>query len=114
MLNQPTTPAQILKQIAQIPALERGKLTAYHFKDRPGKTGPYFKLQAHHQGKNQTQHIKAEDVPAVQAAVAGYQQFQTLVEQYVELMVVQTRAQRGRFKKKAPPPSWPRKSKSSS
>jgi hypothetical protein len=36
---------QLLEQISAISAMERGKLSAYSFKDRPGQAGPYRKLQ---------------------------------------------------------------------
>ncbi len=39
------TRQQVLQQISEIPAMERGKLSAYSFKDRPGRAGPYHKLQ---------------------------------------------------------------------
>ena len=42
-MNNPTK-AQLLQQIASIPAMERGKLSAYSFKERPGTCGPYHKL----------------------------------------------------------------------
>jgi len=105
-MNELNTPAQILTAIAQIPQLERGKLTAYHFKERPGKTGPYYKLQYHHHGKNHTHHIRPEEVPAVEQALDGYRQFQALIEQYLDLRVAQTRAERAaQSKKKVLPPN---------
>ena len=41
------TPAkqQLLQQIAAIPAMERGTLSAYSFKERSGHSGPYYKLR---------------------------------------------------------------------
>jgi hypothetical protein len=109
-MKAPVTPAQILTAIAQIPRLERGKLTAYHFKDRPGKTGPYYKLQYHQHGKNHTHHIRPEEVPAVEQALDGYRQFQALIEQYVDLRVTQSRSERAEGVKKKPsshPTCWP-------
>ena len=94
ILMNPDTPERILQQIAQIKQMERGKLSAYHFKKRPGKTGPYYKLQQHLDGRNQTRHIRPEEVPGVRAALAGYRRFQALVEQYVRLMIERTRVER--------------------
>lgn len=82
---------QILRQIAAITAMERGKLSAYSFADRPGAAGPYYRLQRWENGKNQTRHVPAEEVPAVQAALAGHAQYRQLTEQYSELVIAETR-----------------------
>lgn len=87
----PPDKQQILRQIAAIPAMERGKLSAYSFDDRPGVSGPYYRLQRWENGKNETRHVPAEEVPAVQAALAGYTQFQQLTGQYADLVIAETR-----------------------
>ncbi len=96
--------------------MERGKLSAYEFKDRPGVSGPYFKLQHWEQGKNRTRHVPHEDLPAVKAALAGYSQFEQLTKQYADLVIDETRQRIAGSKKKSPRPgsSAPRKRKSSS
>jgi hypothetical protein len=81
----------ILQQIAAIPTMERGKLSTYSFKDRSGANGPYHKLQQWQEGKNQTRYVPAEDLPQVQAALAGYEQYQQLTTQYAELVIAETR-----------------------
>lgn len=81
----------ILRQIAGITAMERGKLSAFSFEDRPGAAGPYYRLQRWENGKNHSRHVPAEEVPAVQAAVSGYAQFRQLTEQYADLVVAETR-----------------------
>lgn len=81
----------ILQQIATIPAMERGKLSSYSFKDRPGASGPYHKLQQWHEGKNQTRYVSAEDLAQVQAALAGYEQYQQLTTEYADRVIEQTR-----------------------
>ena len=63
---------EILRQIAAIVARERGKLSVYSFEDRPGLAGPYSRLQRWENGKNPSRHFPAEEVPAVQAALAGH------------------------------------------
>ena len=82
---------RLLQQIAAIPTMERGKLSSYSFKDRAGANGPYHKLQQWHQRKNHTRYISAEEVPHVQAALAGYQQYQQLTAQYADLVIQETR-----------------------
>ena len=87
------TPTDLLTQIAQIQLMERGKFSAYHFKDRSASCGPYFKLQCWEKGKNLTRHVRAEQVPLLEEALAGYAKFQQLVEQYAQIVIVQTRQQ---------------------
>jgi hypothetical protein len=114
-MNQPSK-QQLLQQIATISAMERGKLSDYSFKERPGVAGPYHKLQHWQNGKNYTRYISAEELPAVQAALGGYNQFQKLTQHYADLVIAETRQAIADSKKKASPrrSSWPRKKKSSS
>ena len=117
-MNIPT-PTDLLAQIAEIQLMERGKLSAYRFKDRAAHCGPYFKLQCREQGQNRTRHVRAEQVPLVEQALAGYAKFQALVEQYAQIVIDQTRAQLagvGVKKKPGPRPnsSWRRKRRSAS
>lgn len=69
------TKQQLLQRIAAIPVLERGKLSAYTFKERSGAAGPYYKLQQWHNGQNQTRYVPADELSAVEAALAGYAQY---------------------------------------
>ena len=89
----------LLQQIAAIPAMERGKLSAYSFLDRSGVAGPYHKLQHWQDGKNHTRYVPAEDLPALQAALAGYAQYQQLTEQYAQLVIAETRRNMTALKK---------------
>ncbi|MDO8945330.1 MAG: hypothetical protein Q7U75_19265 [Desulfobacterales bacterium] len=92
------TKQQILQQIA---AMERGKLSTYSFPDRTGHPGPYHKLQHWQAGRNHTRYIPAADLPAVEAAVAGYAQYEQLTRQYADLVIAETR-QRHAGPKKSP------------
>lgn len=104
---------QILRQIAAIPAMERGKLSAYAH-ERPGTTGPYHRLQRWENGANHTRHVPAEEVAGVQAALAGYARYQELTEQYADLVVAETRQSLAEEKKRLRRPSAsPKKRKSS-
>jgi hypothetical protein len=112
-MNQLDKP-QILRQIAAIPAMERGKLSAYSL-ERPGAGGPYYRLQRWEKGENHTRHVPAEEVPAVQAALAGYAEYQQLTEQYADVVVAETRQNIAEAKKnrRHRPSSSPKKRKSS-
>ena len=101
-MNSPITPQVLLHQIAQLQHLERGKLCVI----RQGPHGPYYNHQTWEKGKNVSCYVPQDQVPALREAIAGYKQFQTLVEQYVQLMIQQSRAERtAGLKKKTPPPN---------
>jgi hypothetical protein len=108
------TKQQILQQIAAISAMERGKLSAYSFKERSGLAGPYYKLQHWQEAKNHTRYVPADELPAVQAALAGYAQYEQLTQQYADLVIAETRQKLAVSKKKKPHPksSWLKKRKS--
>ena len=113
-MNQPDKTG-LLKQIAAIPAMERGKLSQYVFKERSNTSGPYHKLQRWQEGKNHTRHVSADELPAVQSALAGYAQFRQLTEQYADLVIEETRQNiAGSKKNQSRPKSSSRKKKKSS
>jgi hypothetical protein len=114
-MNEPWK-TRLLEQIAAIPAMERGKLSRYVFKERSNAAAPHYKLQRWQEGKNHTRHVSADELPAVQAALAGYSQYQALTEQYAELVIQETRQNIAGAKKKTPsrPKSSSRRKKKSS
>ena len=107
-MNQ-TQKTHLLEQIAAIPAMERGKLS-------PHSSGRHLKLQCWQEGKNHTRHVSADELSAVQSALAGYAQYRQLTEQYAELVIQETRQNIASAKKKNPSrstSSWRRKKRSS-
>ncbi len=91
----------LLAQIAQIESMEPGKLCLI----RQGPNGPYYNLQCREQGKNVTRYIPRDQLELAQTHTANFQQFQALVDQYVELVATQSRALReGQIQKKTKPP----------
>lgn len=111
-MNDSISPQSLLEQAGQIPHLERGKLCVL----RDGPNGPYYNCQAWENGKNVSRYVPAEQVTAVQEAIAGYGRFQQLIGQFVEQKVQSTRAEiaAGVKKKQARPSSFWRKTKKSS
>lgn len=106
-MNQPAK-TRLLEQIAAIPAMERGKLT-------PHSSGRHLKLQSWQEGKNHTRHVAADELPAVESALAGYTQYRQLTEAYADLVIQETRQNLAAAKKKnssRPPSSSRRKKKS--
>src|SRR5262247_3493224 len=98
-MNQPEK-ARLLQQIAAIPAMERGKLSAH-------SSGRHHKLQCWQEGKNHTRHVPADQLPAVQVALAGYAQYRQLTEQYADLVIQETRQNIAAAKKRIPPAPRP-------
>ena len=112
-MNNEKSLLSILEQITSIQSMERGKLSVI----KESSAGPFYKLQARENGKNVTRYVPREEVPAVQAAIDGYQRFQALTEQYARLKIEETRAAiAAGFKKKtrAENSFLPRNKKSSS
>ena len=112
-MNPTPTPESILQEIAQIQRLDRGTLSII----RQGPEGPYYNHQCYEQGKNVSRYVPREQVAQLQEEIGDYRRFQQLVEQYVQLLVHKTRAERAAgLKKKTPRPSssWPRTRKSNS
>jgi hypothetical protein len=108
-----STPESILRDLAQIQGLDRGTVSVI----RQGPSGPYYNHQCYENGRNVSRYVPAEQVEELKAAIAEHQRFQQLVQQYVELLVQKTRAQRqAGSKKKTPRPlsSWPKTRKSTS
>jgi hypothetical protein len=104
--------SQLLQQIAQIQRMEPGKLCILG----QGPNGPYYNLQCREGGKTVSRYVPADQAQVVAEHTANYQQFQSLVGQYAQLIIEQTRAERtGGFKKKTsgPKSSGPRTRKSS-
>lgn len=104
MKSTTPSPTQILAQMAQIQSMERGKLSSYRRAGRSKDADTYYRLQTWQHGKNHSRHIRPEELPALEAALEGYARYCQLSEQYVQLIVDHTRAQREQgIKKKIQP-----------
>lgn len=89
--------AEILEEINSITRMERGKLcTQSH---GPG-TVAFHKLQCWHQGKNHTRYVPADEVPALQEALAGHERFQRLAQEFADLTIAMTRQENQAERKK--------------
>lgn len=108
-----TSPQVLLQRMAQIQQMERGKLCVMG----QGPGGPYYNHQTWENGKNTSRYVPRAQAEAMAQAIAGYQRFEGLAEQYVQLMVQKTREEMAAGSKKKtsrPISSWPKKWKSSS
>jgi len=112
-MNTKITPQLVLQQIAQIQHMERGKLCIL----RQGPEGPYYNHQSWEEGKNVSRYVPRDHVCAFQEAIAGYEKFQKVIEEYSQIVIQQTRAELAAgFKKKTSHPrsSWPKTKRSNS
>ena len=103
-MNNPITPApagnpqSILKEIAAIPYMERGKISV----TRQTPQGPLYNHQTWEKGKNVARYLPRDQVAAVQEAIDGFQRFKQLTEDYAQQIICQTRADRAANVKKKP------------
>ena len=112
-MNTKSSPQSVLHDIAQIQHMERGALSVI----RQGPDGPYYNHQCYEGGRNVSRYVPSSQVSEIREAIEGYHRFQELAQQYAQLVVEKTRAQReAGLKKKSRRPisSWPKTGRSSS
>lgn len=80
---------RLLERMAQIERMERGKLC-------PMGERPHYNHQTWQEGRNVVRYVPAAEAEFVRRAIAGYDQFKTLAEQYADEVIRQTRAERDR------------------
>ena len=79
----------LLKRIARIEQMERGKLCRL-----AGR--PDYNHQTWQNGRNISRYVRPEEVAALRAATAGYRLFRSLAEQYADAIIRRTRAGRAK------------------
>ena len=112
-MNTKSTPQSVLHDIAQIQHMERGTLSII----RQGPRGPYYNHQCYEEGRNVSRYVPCQQVGDIQEAIQGYHRFQALAQQYAQLVVEKTRAEReagSKKKTRRQNSSWPKSRKSSS
>lgn len=91
-MDSQRTPETILSGIAGIPTMERGRLCEMHAKS--GRL--YHNLQYWSNGANRCEYIRAADLDEVRKAVANYEQYRNLTQEYAAVVEGRTRqARRG-------------------
>lgn len=113
VMHPESTPTSILSEIAKIQRMDRGTMSVI----RQGPEGPYYNHQCYEHGRNVSRYVPREQVSELEDAIEGYHRFGELMEQYVQLMVDRTRAERSAGSKKNSPhrsSSWPKNKKSNS
>ena len=89
-----TKRTHILQQMAELQSMEFGSLKEEYRTNASGATaGPYYQLQAWHEGANLSRRVLAEEAPALKEAITNRQKFEALAEEFIELTVERTRKQ---------------------
>ena len=110
MQHKTSTTVGLLQQIANIQRMEPGKLCVIG----QGKDGPYYNLQCREQGQPVSRYVPQDQVAAVAQNTANYRIFQSLVDQYAQVVIAQTRAERLVGQKKSRRPFSAPRTKNSS
>jgi hypothetical protein len=79
-----STPQTLLKQMARIQWMERGKLC-------PMGAGVYYNHQTWERGRNVVRYVSRPRVAKLQKAIAGYQQYLKLTQAYADQIILRTR-----------------------
>jgi hypothetical protein len=88
-------PEILLQQIAHIQDMERGKLCRM----RRGAKGDYYNHQTWEKGRNVVRYGPQEQVAPLKEALAGYQQFLKLTQNYADGIIHRSRQNRNDSKK---------------
>lgn len=80
-------PEVLLKEIAGIQQMERGKLCRM----RRAPTGNYYNHQTWEQGRNVVRYVPRDQVQSLKQAIASYQHFLKLTQAYADEVVRRTR-----------------------
>jgi len=80
----------LLKRIAKIARMERGTLCRM-----AGR--PHYNHQTWQDGRNVSRYVRPEEAAALQQAIEGYRRFRQLTQQYADLIIQRTRAQRALY-----------------
>jgi hypothetical protein len=98
--NQPENIHSLLDEMASIPTMERGKLTA-EYRTRPSqdgsgtvRLGPYYKYQVWENGRNVTRRVPAEQAGVLEGDIANYNHFNELSATFAQTVIKRTRALR--------------------
>jgi hypothetical protein len=92
----------VLEQVAAIERMEAGKLCVI----RQGPEGAYYNLQSREDGKPVCRYVPREQADMVRQHTENYRQFESLVEEYAQMIVTRTREERLGGQKKSPRPSF--------
>ena len=85
----------LLERMAKVDQMERGKLCQMGAR-------PHYNHQTWQDGRNVVRYVPANKMKSLQEAIAGYNQFMKLVEQYADEVIRKTRRERQKASSKSP------------
>jgi hypothetical protein len=100
-------PKVLLKQIARIQEMERGKLCRM----RASSTGAYYNHQTWENGRNLVRYVPRQQVRHLQKALAGYQQYLKLTQAYADGIIRRTRQKQAAKPSPAPAQNYKKPNK---
>ena len=83
-------PEALLKEIASLQQMERGKLCRM----RRGSKGDYYNHQTWEKGRNVVRYVPRDQVASLKHAIAGYQKFLRLTRVYADEIIRRSRQDR--------------------
>ena len=83
-------PEVLLKEIASLKQMERGKLCRM----RRGPNGDYYNHQTWEKDKNAVRYVPRDQVASLKHAIAGYQKFLRLTRAYADEIIRRSRQAR--------------------
>lgn len=105
-MDQQKRRRQILKEMAQIDCMEKGRLSEeYRERHKDGekiRLGPYYKHQRWEDGRNVSRRVSTGEVERLRKAVDGYHRFEELTKEYSEITIGMTRQRSRDGAKKKP------------
>jgi hypothetical protein len=105
-MNYEARRKQVLKRMAQIDCMEKGRLTEeYRERYRDGQTvrlGPYYKHQRWEDGRNVSRRVPTTEAEPLRKAVEGYHEFEALADEYAQITIEMTRQTKNDDSKKKP------------
>ena len=78
-------PEDLLKQIAAIQEMERGKLCRM-------RDGAHYNHQTWEKGRNVVRYVPRERIAHLQKAISGYQKYTELTKAYADAVIQRTRS----------------------
>ena len=108
VMNKPKGTKTIIEDLASITRMERGKLTS-EYRTRPNPDGngdivrgPYFKLQAREDGKNNSRRVPTKEVSILEDDLKNHKKFKDLVFLLENTIISNTRLIRADEMKRLP------------
>ncbi len=78
--------AAVKEELMKIGEMRPGALT-YQYQKPKEKKGGYYQISYTYRMKSKTEYVKAEFVPDLEAQIATFKRFKTLMQQWIDLAI---------------------------